>query len=184
MSDEIVGKRVLLRQKKLEDAWVDYAWKRDPELARLDATIPLDLPFSMYLISYAEELNHYDGRTHTYAIENLDGKHIGNCSYYNLDRDRREAELGILIGEASCWDSGYGTDAVAALVRYAFRKESLKRMYLHTLVENIRAQRCFRKCGFVPCRRVTRAGHDFIRMEINEQEVRCIEESMPDTDSL
>jgi RimJ/RimL family protein N-acetyltransferase len=184
VNEEIKGKRVLLRKKKLEDAWADYAWKQDPELARLDATIPLDLPFSMYLISYAEELNQYDGRTHTYAIETLDGKHIGNCSYYNLDRDRREAEMGILIGEASCWDSGYGTDAVAALVRYAFTKESLKRMYLHTLVKNIRAQRCFRKCGFLPCRRVTRAGHDFIRMEINEQEVRSIEGSKPDTDSI
>lgn len=184
MNEEIKGKRVLLRKKKLEDAWTDFAWKQDSELARLDATIPLDLPFSMYLISYAEELNQYDGRTHTYAIETLDGKHIGNCSYYNLDRDRREAELGILIGEASCWDSGYGADAVAALVRYAFRKESLKRMYLHTLVENIRAQRCFRKCGFVPCRRVTRAGHDFIRMEINEQEVACQRDSKPNPDSI
>lgn len=184
MSEEIRGKRVLLRKKKLEDAWIDYAWKRDPELARLDATIPLDLPFSMYLIGYAEELNQYDGRTHTYAIETLDGKHIGNCSYYNLDRDRREAELGILIGEASCWDSGYGTDAVAALVQHAFRKESLKRMYLHTLVENIRAQRCFRKCGFVPCRRVTRAGYDFIRMEITEQEVRSAWDSAHETEPI
>jgi len=183
VSQEIRGKKVLLRRKKLEDAWTDYAWKQDPELARLDATIPLDLPFSMYLVSYAEELNQYDGRTHTYAIETLDGKHIGNCSYYNLDRDRREAELGILIGEASCWDSGYGTDAVATLVRYAFRKESLRRMYLHTLVKNIRAQCCFRKCGFVPGRRVARAGYDFIRMEITEQELASQRESAQKPDS-
>ncbi len=183
MNQEIRGKRVLLRKKKLEDAWTDYAWKQDPELARLDATIPLDLPFSMYLVGYAEELNQNDGRTHTYAIETLGGKHIGNCSYYNLDRDRREAELGILIGEASCWDSGYGTDAVATLVHYAFRKESLKRMYLHTLVENIRAQRCFRKCGFVAGRRVARAGYDFIRMEITEQELAGQRESAHKPDS-
>ncbi len=176
MNEEIRGRKVLLRKKKLEDAWSDYAWKQDPELARLDATIPLDLPFSMYLVSYAEDLNHGDGRARLYAIETFHGRHIGNCSYYNLDRDRREAEVGILIGDTSSWDLGYGTDAVAALVRHAFKKESLKLMYLHTLVGNIRAQRCFRKCGFVPCRRVTRSGHDFIRMEIKEQEVSVVDQ--------
>jgi RimJ/RimL family protein N-acetyltransferase len=167
----VKGKRVVLREKRLEDAWNDYAWKQDPEIARLDATLPLDLPFDMYLVSYAEELNLGDGRAHILAIETLDGKHIGNCSYYNLDRGKREAELGILIGEMACWDSGYGTDAVAALVHYAFKKEGLKRMYLHTLVENVRAQKCFQKCGFVPCRQVRRSGYDFILMEIREQEV-------------
>ena len=167
----VKGERVVLREKRLEDAWNDYAWKQDPELARLDATVPLDLPFSMYLVSYAEELNNCDGRVHTYAIETFDGKHIGNCSYYNLDRGKREAELGILIGDADCWGSGYGTDAVATLVHHAFKKEGLKRMYLHTLVGNTRAQKCFLKCGFVPCRRVTRSGYDFTLMEIKEQEV-------------
>lgn len=184
MNEEIRGSKVLLRKKKLEDAWSDYAWKQDPVLAHLDASVPLDLPFSMYLISYAEDLNRSDGRAQLYAIETLDGRHIGNCSYYNHDRDRREAELGILIGDTSCWNLGYGTDAVAALVRHAFKKEGLKLMYLHTLVANIRAQRCFRKCGFVPCRRVTRSGHDFIRMEIREQEVRSTADSAHDTDSI
>jgi ribosomal-protein-alanine N-acetyltransferase len=170
MKQMIAGEKVVLREKRLQDAWNDYAWKKDPELARLDATIPLDLPFPMYLRSYAEELSHGDARACVYAIETLDGIHIGNCSYYNLDRDKREAELGILIGEMSYWNSGFGTDAVAALVHHAFKKEGLKRMYLHTLVVNVRAQKCFQKCGFVSCRRLTRSGHDFIVMEIKDQE--------------
>ncbi len=47
----IKGKKVVLRDKRLEDAWQDYAWKIDPELSRLDATIPLDVPFQTYLLS-------------------------------------------------------------------------------------------------------------------------------------
>jgi RimJ/RimL family protein N-acetyltransferase len=42
----------------------------------------------------------------------------------------------------------------------------LKKVYLHTLVWNTRAQKCFEKCGFVERKRVTRSGYDFILMEM------------------
>ncbi len=163
----IKGEKVVLREKRLEDAWQDYTWKIDPELARLDASLPLDVPFSTYLLTYAEELDRrIDGKGRVLAIETLEGKHIGNCCYYNMEWDRREAEVGILIGDAAYWDAGYGTDAVKTLVDYVFGKEGLKKIYLHTLVWNTRAQKCFEKCGFVACRRIARAGYDFIVMEM------------------
>ncbi len=133
----IKGKKVLLREKRLDDALQDYAWKTDPELARLDATLPLNVPFKTYLLTYAEELDRrVDGKGRVFAVETLEGKHIGNCCYYNMEWDRREAEVGILIGDPAYWDDGYGTDAVRALVDHVFRKEGLKKVYLHTLVWN------------------------------------------------
>ncbi len=166
----IKGSKVVLRGKRLEDARNDYAWKTDAELARLDATIPLDMPFSHYLISYAEELRYGDMRGGRYAIETLEGKHIGNCSYYNLDEDKGEVELGILIGDRAYWDKGYGTEAVTILVPQIFEETNIKRIYLHTLEGNIRAQKCFQKCGFTPSGRVTRGGHNFILMELKRSE--------------
>ncbi len=161
----INGRKVLLRDKRLDDALQDYAWKTDPELARLDATLPLNEPFKTYLLTYAEELDRrVDGKGHVFAVETLEGKHIGNCCYYNMERDRREAEVGILIGDPAYWDGGYGTDAVRALVNHVFRKEGLKKVYLHTLVWNTRAQKCFEKCGFVECKRVTRSVKNYILM--------------------
>lgn len=160
------GEKVILRDKRIEDAWRDYNWKIDPELARLDATLPLDLSFPTYLLMYAEELRRHDGNGRVFAIETLEGRHIGNCSYYNVDRDKSEAELGILIGDTAYWDAGYGTDAVKVLVNYLFCRENLERVYLHTLVWNTRAQKCFQKCGFVVCGRVVRSGYDFILMEM------------------
>ena len=164
----IKGTRVRLREKRLADASLDYAWKTDTELAYLDATSPLGIPFSRYLSSYAEELRYANARRHCFAIETLDGKHIGNCMYYNVDEDGVEAELGILIGERDYWDKGYGSDAVTALITQLFKETNLKRIYLHTLDGNIRAQRCFQKCGFLPCVRVTRDGRNFIIMEIRK----------------
>ena len=163
----IKGKNVVLRDKRLEDARQDYVWKTDPELARLDATLPVDVPFSTFLLTYAEELDRRaDGQGRVFAVETTEGKHIGNCCYYNIDWLRKEAEVGILIGDAAYWDAGYGTDAVKALVDYVFKEKGLKKVYLHTLVWNTRAQKCFNKCGFVERKRVVKSGYDFIMMEM------------------
>ena len=163
----IKGKSIVLREKRLEDAKQDYEWKTDSELARLDATLPLDVPFSTFLLTYAEELDRRaDGQGRVFASETKEGKHIGNCCYYNIDWGRKEGEVGILIGDAAYWDAGYGSDAVRALVDHVFREKGLKRVYLHTLVWNTRAQKCFKKCGFVECKRVVRSGYDFIMMEM------------------
>jgi RimJ/RimL family protein N-acetyltransferase len=164
------GSKIVLRQKQLEDAAADYAWKTDEELARLDATLPLATPFSEYLLSYAEELcSPIWGRRH-FAIETPNGKHIGNCSYYNLDEYKGEVEIGIMIGDRSYWDRGYGTDAVTTLVNYIFNEMKLKKVYLHTLEWNARAQRCFEKCGFAPRISIVRNGQRFIFMEVKREE--------------
>jgi len=47
-----------------------------------------------------------------------------------------------------------------------FRQEGLRKVYLHTLVWNARAKKCFERCGFVECKRVKRSGYDFILMEM------------------
>jgi RimJ/RimL family protein N-acetyltransferase len=46
-----------------------------------------------------------------FAVDTLEGRHIGNCAYYNIDKGGGEAEVGIMIGERSYWDKGYGTAA-------------------------------------------------------------------------
>ncbi|HJX70061.1 MAG TPA: GNAT family protein [Dehalococcoidia bacterium] len=172
MKDMIKVTKVVLREKSLTDAPNDYTWKRDEELACLDATIPLEMPFSEYLLSYAMELRYANTGGRRFAIETLDGKHIGNCSYYNVDEHKGEAELGILIGERDYWNKGYGADAVTTLASQVFEETNLKRIYLHTLEWNIRAKRCFQKCGFIPCGRVNRAGQDFIIMEIKKADYK------------
>ena len=107
----IIGTKTKLRDKKLGDARKDYIWSKDPELAHLDAAPPLGISFPMYLWDYASELGAPFSRSKRFAVETLDGKHVGNCSYYNVDKTKGEAELGILIGDRDYWYKGYGADA-------------------------------------------------------------------------
>jgi len=166
----IIGTKVRLRQKRLSDAKNDYAWQTSPELARLDAAPLLTLSFPRYLKDYASELCYPAPNRRVFAVETLEGKHIGNCVYYNIDEAKGEAELGIVIGDRDYWDKGYGTDAVTTLVSHIFRKTILQRIYLKSLEWNHRAQRCFQKCGFTPCGQMVKDGYYFVLMELHRNE--------------
>jgi len=166
----IIGSKIKLRDKRLADALDDYIWRTDPELAWLDAAPLLTTTFSTYLSDYADELRYPSPARHRFAVETLEGKHIGNCSYYNIDETKAEAELGIMIGNRDYWDMGYGTDTVTTLISYIFHQTNLKRIYLKTLDSNIRAQKCFKKCGFSLDGHMVRDGFSFKLMEINRKQ--------------
>lgn len=160
------GARVVLREKRLGDAPNDFRWRTDAELARYDAARPFAGTYNDFLALYRDELNYPSPYRRSLAIETLDGRHIGNAMYYNIDQNRREAEIGITIGEREYWNQGYGTDAVAVLVRHILEVTGFERVHLKTLEWNHRARRAFEKAGFVECGRVRRGGNGFILMEI------------------
>ena len=164
--EPLQGARIILRDKRADDAENDYRWRSDPELARLDAAIPLTMSFERYLKLFGDQMKYPTPGSHHYSIETRDGLFIGNCMYYDLDTVNREAELGIVIGDRDYWSDGYGYDAVTTLLDHMFNVRELKRVYLHTLEWNNRAQKSFSKSGFNPVRPVRRMAHDFILMDV------------------
>jgi RimJ/RimL family protein N-acetyltransferase len=177
----IKNKRILLCKKQLDDAVNDYSWKTDPELARLDACLPLDMSFSEYLYIYINELQMTPMAKYEFSIATLNGEHIGNCAYYNINRFKGEAEVGIMLGNRQYWNRGYGTEAMILLADYIFNKHNFKRIYLKTLDCNIRAQRCFLKCGFTNCGTKKQDGHNFIVMEMTREKWQSIKETLSST---
>jgi RimJ/RimL family protein N-acetyltransferase len=163
------GSKVRLREKKLSDARRDYQWQTDPELARLDAAPVLAMSFSIYLLDYATTLHHSRYNRYPLAVETLDGRHIGNCTCYDIDEKKGEAQIGIMIGDRDYWDRGYGTDAVNTMVDHVFQTTSLHRLYLKTLDWNKRAQKCFTKCGFTLCGYLKRNSNNFVLMELKRE---------------
>jgi RimJ/RimL family protein N-acetyltransferase len=166
----ISGDKVKIRAKRLADADDDYAWLTDAELAELDAAPLSTTTFPQYLASYTSDLRYPPTIRHQFAIETREGKHIGNCTYYGIDSDKGEAELGIMIGDRDYWDKGYGSEAVSALLKHVFEKTRLNRLYLKTLVKNKRAQKCFSKCGFTPYGQLKKDGYSFILMELKRED--------------
>lgn len=166
----IQGDLVVLRSKRMEDAEADYRWRIDPELAALDATRPITITLKEYSRYHRDDLQFPSPWSVRFAIETHDGYHIGNCMYYDIDTDSARAELGIMIGDRNYWSSGYGTDAVKTMLRYIFSKTHLNTIYLHTLSDNVRAQKAFSKSGFNPSGEIRKDGYNFQRMEITREE--------------
>ena len=159
------GELVVLREKRLGDAPNDYRWRTDAELAHYDAARPFAATYHDYLALYRDELSYPSPYRHSLAIEDVDGRHIGNAMYYNIDTVRREAEIGITIGERGYWGRGYGADAVKTLVISIIEATGFRRVYLKTLDWNTRAQRAFERAGFRVCGRSRRGGNSFVVME-------------------
>jgi RimJ/RimL family protein N-acetyltransferase len=166
----IVGIKIKLRRKRLADAPNDYAWQTDPQLVQLDAAPLPTISFPQYLADYASELRYPSPARHRFAVETLEGEHIGNCIYYGIDETKGEAELGIMIGNRVYWDKGYGADAVTTLVNHIFRQTKLNRIHLKTLNSNTRAQKCFTKSGFTPYGRLKKDGYNFVLMELHRKQ--------------
>jgi len=162
--------KVRLREKKMGDVRNDYKWQSDSELAKLDAAPTLNLSFSVYLLDYATEIHRPKFNKYPLAVETLECRHIGNCTCYDIDEKKGEAQFGIMIGDRDYWDMGYGTDAVTTMTDHAFQTTSLHRLYLKTLDWNLRAQKCFTKCGFTPCGEMNRNGNIFLLMELKREQ--------------
>lgn len=166
----IANKKIRLRPKKIADAFNNYQWQTDPELVKLDAASMINSSFVHYLSLYLAELKYPSPQRKSFAIEASNGDHIGNCSYYDVNRRKSEAQLGIMIGDRNYWSKGYGTAAVITLLGHIFANTEINRVYLKTLVSNIRAQKCFRKCGFIFQNHIKSDGYHFVVMEITRQD--------------
>ena len=161
------GVRVVVREKDLSDVSDDYDWRTDVELAKLDATRPLGMSYDDFYRYSKEDLTQPSMRSKRLAIDSIEGKHIGNCMFYDIDLRDGEAEVGIMIGDKDYWGQGYGTEAMDVLLDHMFTAYPFNRIYLHTLTWNRRALNSFRKSGLRELRQVRRSGSDFIKMEIS-----------------
>ncbi len=163
----IKGNKVIIRPKKPSDAENDYRWQTDPELSALDAMPPSTMSFREFYREYINLLKHPYSNRIIFGVDTTDGKHIGNCVYYNIDEVNHETEIGIMIGNRGYWSKGYGIDTISTLIDYIFRNPKFKRVYLKTLETNLHAQRCFQKCGLIPCGHKEQEGYQFLLMDMS-----------------
>jgi len=101
-----------------------------------------------------------------------DDRPIGRGILFNLDFINRNGELGLFVGDPACWGQGFGREATALLLDYAFGLLNLNSIMLGAFEFNHRALACYRSLGFreIGRRRAARivAGHayDVVLMDL------------------
>jgi len=146
---DLSGEKVNLRPLRNDDLARRVQWLDDSETMWLFTGIR---PGRAYQMSDAERWRRSieaDPLAKVWAVETKDGFHIGDVDLHDIDRSSHSARLTILIGDEGFRNQGYGTDAVRMILRHAFTSLGLESVSLRVCDFNVRAVRCYEKCGFV-----------------------------------
>lgn len=84
-----------------------------------------------------------------FALRTLeDNRFIGFTALYRIEWNNRSARLAIGIGDDKDRGKGYGSDALALIIRYGFHELNLNRIALEVIEYNETARRAYLKAGF------------------------------------
>lgn len=142
----IRGKKVTLRAMEKKDGPLLVEIFNDPEIENLV------VGWSFPLSEFAQEKwleNHYqDQNNFRFIIEDEEGQAVGVATLVEIDWKNRSATHGIKIVQQANRGRGIGTDAVMAIMRYAFDELQLNRLDGSWFPENIASKNMYMKCGW------------------------------------
>jgi len=142
----IVGDRIYLRAVDVDDVDNFVTWLNDEEVRQyLSMTSPFNKTREKEFVDglYKDDNNIILG-----IVLKENDNLVGNIGLHKISRTHRNAELGIFIGDKSCWSKGYGTEALKLVIKYGFNQLNLHRIYLDVFDFNTRAMRTYEKAGF------------------------------------
>ena len=142
----LTGKRVRLVALTDMDAPALFSVFSDPEVMRYWLTPPMrDHTEAM---EYLEKI-HEGFRTKTlfqWGV-NLDGAIIGTCTLFQLDLTHRRGEIGYALARAF-WGKGLASDALTALLEFAFTTLELHRIEADVDPRNAKSIHLLERLGF------------------------------------
>jgi RimJ/RimL family protein N-acetyltransferase len=83
------------------------------------------------------------------AVEGEDGRLVGRINLREIDWFARTAVLGISFRSDSL-GQGLGTEALILLLEHFFERMEMSALFLDVAAHNLRARRCYERCGFRP----------------------------------
>lgn len=139
--------KITLRKTTIKDAKKSAEWLNNPEVTKfLGITAPVTYESRK---KFLKERLEDPSEINFSIIENENKKYIGNIYIYNIDKVKKEGELGIFLGETNCWGKGYAKRAINLILEHAFDKLGLDKVYAKCIRANERACNCYLKMGFV-----------------------------------
>jgi RimJ/RimL family protein N-acetyltransferase len=148
--ERLTSKRLVVRRFASADAEALASYRSDAEVARYqDWECPYPISEARKFIASLHDLAPgTSGTWFQFAVslapaDNL----IGDVALRTRLADVRQAELGFTF--ASPYQGhGYATEAVRAVVQYAFAKLAMHRVFSRTDARNLRARRLLERVGF------------------------------------
>ncbi len=141
--------RLVLRLCTLADAPDIQRLAADRDIASTTLRIPHPYEDGMaeqFIATHQENFDRGEQLSLGIALRSNDTV-IGNIGL-RLDPAQDNAEMGYWIGKPY-WGQGYGTEAAAAVIRYAFEELELNRVYASHFTRNPASGRILQKIGMI-----------------------------------
>ena len=172
---KLVGERVELRRHSPENYRLYGEWYGDPEIWRLTSWSAA--PLGPTAVERLFEDREHSPADDSFAIHLRDeDEPIGVVSLMNISVANASAELSVIVGHPEDRHHGYGAEAIAVLLDYAFGDLGLNRIGLSVFDFNEDAIAAYGKLGFREEGRLRGAlkrddaFHDAILMSVLKQE--------------
>ncbi len=141
----ICGKKVVLRAMEPTDCELVREMFNDPEIENL--VVGWAFPLSQYAQERWYE-NHYADKDFRFIIETAEDGAVGVATLLDIDWKNRMAQHGIKLSSKRYRGKGIGTDAVMAIMRYAFDELGLNRLNGSWFPDNVPSKNMYMKCGW------------------------------------
>jgi ribosomal-protein-alanine N-acetyltransferase len=145
----LMGRRVLLREPRADDAEAVFLYSSDPEVTRFLAfETPADLDETLAFLARCLEFRRQD-REYVFIIADVKGdRPLGVTGLRHIELPMRTAQIGSWVARAH-WGSGANAEAKRLLLNYAFGSLGLHRVEARIAIDNLRSRRAFEKLGGV-----------------------------------
>jgi SprT protein len=138
----------------------------DPEVARLTGPAP---KFTRETIVEWLTLRPLaEGRLDWAIRESMLGEFVGEIVLNEYDIKDNSMNLRIALRGPEYFNRGFGSDAIEAVLIFAFDKLKLRRVHLSVWVENPRANSTYEKFGFEAKRQYSEHGYRWQRMVVDK----------------
>ncbi len=144
----IVTERLILRPPTLKDAEDIVENVNDLSVSRYLALVPY--PYSVKDARDFIKLRRKKAKHNPYnfgIVLKQTGKIIGMVGLRSLDKFVRKADVGYWLGK-KYWGHGIATEALEAIVKFAFLKMKLVRLQADVAIENKASAKLLKKVGF------------------------------------
>ncbi|KSU47801.1 hypothetical protein AS033_14150 [Exiguobacterium indicum] len=158
----LTAKRIFLRPLDVTDAHVLFEQTQDETLRYLTgttATFSLE-QIEQHILSTQADPSRFD-----FAICLNSGEIIGECSILDIEAELKQAGFRISMRALPWTGQGYGTEAIACIIRFCFEELRLHQLELEVFSHNERAIAAYKKVGFDIVQRnvnVMINEHDFV----------------------
>jgi RimJ/RimL family protein N-acetyltransferase/predicted SprT family Zn-dependent metalloprotease len=141
----------------------------DPEVGRLTGPAP---KFTRErIVEWLTTRPLAEGRLDWAIRESKLGEFVGEIVLNFYELKDNSMNLRIALRGPKYFNHGYGSDAIEAVLIFAFDKLKLRKVHLSVWVENPRAISTYEKFGFQPRRQYTEDGYRWQRMVVEKQDL-------------